>query len=250
MRAYSFDWDDNILHMPTMIHMDKMDGDKWNKVKLTTGEYAKLKDSEEYRYPDNDIKNAFVEFNDDNEFIKNVKESLDNEDFAPSFNDFKEALIKARTLSIITARPQSPQTLKAGVSIIIENHFTDEEREEMVENIINNYDFTGTQDEIIKKYIESNYYYPVSFKNRYVDVKASKVNALDDFIKKVITSFEKMDKDEYNQMSVGFSDDDTDNVEHMVKKVEEEISKRYPEVKFYIYDTSEKGKNKLIVHST
>ena len=120
----------------------------------------------------------------------------------------------------------------------------------MVENISDNYDFTGTQDEIIKKYIESNYYYPVSFNNRYADIKKEKGNALDDFVKKVILSFEKMDKDEYNQMSVGFSDDDTDNVKHMIKKVKEEISKRYPEIKFYIYDTSEKGKNKLIVHST
>jgi|TARA_R110000782_G_scaffold169281_3_gene261173 hypothetical protein len=250
MRAYSFDWDDNILHMPTMIHMDKMDGDEWSKVKLTTSEYAELKNSPEYRYPDNDIKNAFTEFNDDREFIRNVEESLENQDFAPSFNDFKEALIKAKPMSIITARPQSPDTLKEGVSIIIENHFSDEEKEEMVENISDNYDFTGTQDEIIKKYIESNYYYPVSFNNRYADIKKEKGNALDDFVKKVILSFEKMDKDEYNQMSVGFSDDDTDNVKHMIKKVKEEISKRYPEIKFYIYDTSEKGKNKLIVHST
>ena len=93
MRAYSFDWDDNILHMPTMIHMDKMDGDEWSKVKLTTSEYAELKNSPEYRYPDNDIKNAFTEFNDDREFIRNVEESLENQEFAPSFNDFKEALI-------------------------------------------------------------------------------------------------------------------------------------------------------------
>ena len=116
MRAYSFDWDDNILHMPTMIHMDKMDGDEWSKVKLTTSEYAELKNSPEYRYPDNDIKNAFTEFNDDREFIRNVEESLENQDFAPSFNDFKEALIKAKPMSIITARPQSPDTLKEGVS--------------------------------------------------------------------------------------------------------------------------------------
>jgi hypothetical protein len=250
MRAYSFDWDDNILHMPTMIHMEKKDGDEWSKVRISTSEYAELKDSPEYRYPDNDIKNAFIEFNDDKQFIENVKESLRTEDFAPSFDDFKVALINAKPISIITARPQSPETLKKGVSLIIDTHFTDDERDEMIENIQDNYDFSGDEDEMIKKYIESNYYYPVSFKNRYVDVKKEKVNALDDFVSKVVKAFEKMDKDEYNKMSVGFSDDDTDNIEHMVKKVKEEISKRYPDIEFYIYDTSERGKNKLIVHST
>tara|TARA_R110002020_G_scaffold65238_3_gene172351 strand:+ start:962 stop:1714 length:753 start_codon:yes stop_codon:yes gene_type:complete len=250
MRAYSFDWDDNILHMPTMIDMEKKNGDSWEKVKLTTGEYAELKDSPDYRYPNGDIKNAFNEFNDDNQFLKNVEDSLTSKDFAPSFNDFKEALLKAKPISIITARPQSPKTLKKGVLMIIEDNFTDEEIDEMVENINDNYDFTGDNDEIIQKYIESNYYYPVSFRNRFVDVKKEKGNALDDFVGKVVKAFEKMDKDKYNKMSVGFSDDDTDNVEHMVKKVKEEISKQYPDIEFYIYDTSEKGKNKLIVHST
>ena len=55
MRAYSFDWDDNILHMPTMINMEKRMGNGWELVKLTTGEYAELKDNEEYRYPEGDM---------------------------------------------------------------------------------------------------------------------------------------------------------------------------------------------------
>ena len=28
---YAFDWDDNILHMPTTILMDKKEGDDWKK---------------------------------------------------------------------------------------------------------------------------------------------------------------------------------------------------------------------------
>ena len=250
MRAYSFDWDDNILHMPTMIHMDKKDGDEWSKVKLSTSEYAELKDSPEYRYPDNDIKKAFVEFNDDEEFISNVEDSLSNGEFAPSFDDFKEAVIKAKPISIITARPQSPDTLKRGVNIIIQEYFTEEERGEMLENINDNYDFTGTEDEIIRKYIESNYYYPVSFNNQNADIKKEKGNALDDFVKKVILSFEKMDKDTYNKIAIGFSDDDLENVQEVVKKIKEVMTKLYPQVEFYVYDTSEKGKNKVIVHTT
>ena len=250
MRTYSFDWDDNILHMPTMVHMDKKTKNGWEKVKVTTSEYAEIKDMEDYRYPDGDIKKAFIEFDDDNIFIENVKESVKNKKFAPSFNDFKEALIGAKPLSIITARPQKPETLKKGIEIVINEVFTEDEIEEMVENIEDNYDFTGTKEEQIKKYIESNYYYPVSLNNRYTDITKGKTDALDDFVSKVLKGFEKMDKEKYNKMSVGFSDDDVSNVKEMVKKVEEEMSKTYPEVEFYIYDTSERGKNKLIVHST
>ena len=59
-----------------------------------------------------------------------------------------------------------------------------------------------------------------------------------------------MDKQKYNKMTIGFSDDDIDNVEQMIKKVKNELSEKYPSVEFYIYDTSEKGKNKLIVHTS
>jgi hypothetical protein len=250
MRAYSFDWDDNILHMPTMINMEKRMGNGWELVKLTTGEYAELKDNEEYRYPEGDIRKAFSEFDDDEGFLKNVEESLRKKDFAPSFNDFKEAVIKAKPISIITARPQSPTTLKKGVSMIINTDFSDEEIDEMVRNVEDNYGFSGDSDEIIDKYIESNYYYPVSFRDRYADIKKGKGEALDNFVGNIVNSFEKMDKKKYNKMSVGFSDDDVDNVEEMIKKVENEMTEKYPGVKFYIYDTSERGNNKLIVHTT
>mgnify|MGYP003644505219 CR=1 FL=1 len=250
MRAYSFDWDDNILHMPTQVHMEKRNGDRWDSVKLTTGEYAELKDSEDYRYPDEDIKKAFIEFDDDNKFLENVKESLRDENFAPSFKDFKEALIQAKPISIITARPQSPTTLKKGVKMVIDINFNEEEIDEMLENIEDNYDFKGEPEEIIEKYVESNYYYPVSFKDRFTDIKKGKGIALDDFIGNITKAFEEMDKVKYNKMSIGFSDDDIDNVGEMIKKVENELVQKYPDVKFYIYDTSEKGKNKLIVHTT
>ena len=29
LHFYSFDWDDNILHMPTVIHMDRKEGSNW-----------------------------------------------------------------------------------------------------------------------------------------------------------------------------------------------------------------------------
>lgn len=250
MRAYSFDWDDNILHMPTMVHMEKKVGDNWKKIKISTGEYAEKKDDPTYRYPNNNIREAFIEFDDDNLFLENVKESLSNKEFAPSFNDFKEALLEAKTISIITARPTSPDTIKKGILMVIEETFSPEEKEEMLENIGDNFDFSGEDEDIIKKYIESNYYYPVSFRDRTADIKKGKTDALDNFVMNVKKSFEKMDRNTYNKMAIGFSDDDLENIEGVVEKIEKELSLEYPDIKFYVYDTSEKGKNKLIVHTT
>jgi len=248
MRAYSFDWDDNILHMPTMVHMEKKVGNNWEKIKITTSEYAEVKGEPNYRYPDEDIRKAFVEFDDNDLFLDNVSESLRNKDFAPSFEDFKEALIDAKTISIITARPTSPETIKKGILMVIDEVFTPEEKEEMIENIEDNFDFKG--EDVIKKYIDSNYYYPVSFRNRTTDIKKGKTNALDNFVMNVKKSFEKMDKTKYNKMAIGYSDDDLENIEGVIEKIEKELSKEYPDIKFYVYDTSEKGKNKLIVHTT
>ena len=90
----------------------------------------------------------------------------------------------------------------------------------------------------------------MSFRNRTTDIKKGKTNALDNFVMNVKKSFEKMDKTKYNKMAIGYSDDDLENIEGVIEKIEKELSKEYPDIKFYVYDTSEKGKNKLIVHTT
>ena len=83
-----------------------------------------------------------------------------------------------------------------------------------------------------------------------MDVKKEKGVALDDFVKRTIKAFESMDKQKYNKIAIGFSDDDLENVQEVVKKIKEVMTKLYPQVEFYVYDTSEKGKNKVIVHTT
>ena len=34
LRAYSFDWDDNIINMPTLINMLKYEDDEWKAIKI------------------------------------------------------------------------------------------------------------------------------------------------------------------------------------------------------------------------
>ena len=61
----SFDWDDNILHMPTKIHMDKLINGKWTPISISTEEFAIVRnDRENYRIRNNDTVVAFAEFRD------------------------------------------------------------------------------------------------------------------------------------------------------------------------------------------
>ena len=49
MRSYIFDWDDNILHMPTKIKMDKKEGSNWVPVDVSTEEFALVRTNPDYR---------------------------------------------------------------------------------------------------------------------------------------------------------------------------------------------------------
>jgi len=42
-RAYSFDWDDNILFMPTKVYLDKRAGKGWVPVSVSTEEFAQIR---------------------------------------------------------------------------------------------------------------------------------------------------------------------------------------------------------------
>ena len=63
-RAYSFDWDDNILFMPTQIHLEKKVGSKWVPVSISTEEFRDVRNDigDKYRYVDNSIIKSFQDF--------------------------------------------------------------------------------------------------------------------------------------------------------------------------------------------
>ena len=53
-KYYIFDWDDNILHMPTKIHLEHLDGEtgEWKPVAVSTAVFALVRtDSKNYRFP-------------------------------------------------------------------------------------------------------------------------------------------------------------------------------------------------------
>ncbi len=135
MRSYIFDWDDNILYMPTTIKMDKKNGDKWVPLDVSTDDFVKVRNDKNYRLRDNNAELAFIDFRLSKPFIEDVKKAIHQNKFAPSADKFKEALINSRTFAINTARGHKPNTLKEGVKIFIDMVLTKEEKSKMLNNI-------------------------------------------------------------------------------------------------------------------
>lgn len=261
LRSYIFDWDDNILYMPTTIKMDKKDGDEWVPVDVSTEEFAHVRTSPDYRLRNNDPNLAFKDFKDSEPFIVDAKKAIHNNLFAPSADKFKEALIHANPFGINTARGHKPEVLRDGVRLFIDMVLTDEEKSEMINNIksILNRTKDFTDDQTIDFYLdEMGEYYPVSsdeFGKRFgLEVSGGAANpehakkvAIEHFVRKIFTNISTLIDGDYKKMSVGFSDDDLRNVRAVEKFIEEELNKMYPEFHFVVYDTSDKGKRKMVI---
>ena len=71
--------------------------------------------------------------------------------------------------------------------------------------------------------------------------------ALRDYVKRVVNGAEKLTSGEYDRLTIGFSDDDRRNIDAVMEFIRNELSIEYPDVEFFIYDTSQGEKNKIIV---
>jgi len=111
-RSYIFDWDDNILFMPTKIKMDKNKGGNWVPINVSTEEFAQVRTNPEYRLRGNNVDVAFENFKLTDSFLNDTIEAIRNKSFAPSFDKFKEALIYGNKFAINTARGHKPEALK------------------------------------------------------------------------------------------------------------------------------------------
>ncbi len=241
-RAYSFDWDDNILFMPTKVFLDKRVGAGWVPVSVSTEEFVEIRKyiGKLYRYRNNSRDEAFKDFNNYNSFIADTKEALIKKSFGPSFNKFIEALTSASDFSIITARGNPPQAIKDAIKLIIYTVLNYSERIKMRENL---------QGTTIAQYLNLQDYYPVS-SNEFLkqfemgssaeDPEIAKTVALKNFVSRIVNLVGKIqDNSKYNGISIGYSDDDLGNIESAEKYIEETLKDLYPDVTFLVYDTSD-----------
>ena len=264
LKYYMFDWDDNILHMPTSIYLEKNTGDEWVPHTVTTAEFAIIRnDTDTYRAPGGDWDKAFVEFHDqgdrgENAFLDDTRRAIDRvmkgEDSpAPSFEKFRLALSEGRLFAIITARAHGAAAIRRGVEYFIETVLTPEEKSSMLKQLhkyslhFDGADAAASDEEVLDEYLSINRYQGVTsprFQEEMgIEIKGAespefaKQLAIQEFVSHVLSLVDG--KAGNLPVSVGFSDDDAHNVQSIERYLREEISERHPDVKFVIYDTSD-----------
>lgn len=234
-RVYVFDWDDNIIHMPTTIKMERLIKDDWVLEEVSTRNYAEIRGSDEYRYPLG-VADPYLNFSDNPQFIRDLSKALDNKDFGPSFLKFKECLMYGNDFAIITARGQLKEVILAGIVMIIGKTFYDDELNMMISNVGN-----------INNYLARQLMYPVTspemefeeLEEVEVDgpnIELRKVIALDTFIEKKVNGANEFELD--GKFSIGFSDDDQKNIKTIKDFIDKALKPKYPQLHFVVYDTS------------
>ena len=275
-KYYIFDWDDNILHMPTKIRMEHLGEDgKWSPVEMSTATFALIRaDVKHYRPPaDGGWAAAFADFEDApgrNTFIEDTIAAMEKIEHGarpgPSYNALKRTLREGRLFAIVTARGHSADTIQKAVRVFIRYALTEDERAEMMSSLrgyrrwidgVGDGEF-GTDAEELDYYLGMCRYSAVTnsmFKQRMASdpiyseklamattasrPELAKEFAIRDFVEHVFHMLRRAGRLD-RSVSIGFSDDDPGNVKAVSKFISSELSKRFEGIKFVVYDTSDR----------
>jgi len=237
MKYYAFDWDDNLMYMPTKIYLKDDNG---KSVGMSTEDFAEYRTEigkEPFNYEGNTIvgfdEDAFRDFRvaGDKKFLIDTMKAP----IGPAWDDFVEAVNNGSIFAIVTARGHTPSVLKNAVyNLIIKNkHGLD--KDELVKNLRKYRDISDEEDlsddELIKTYLEMCKYHPVSFgEGSAANPEELKVSAMKQFMEYVRNLSQRLQEKAFmkNKISnyftpyIGFSDDDLKNVEAMKKNFDKE----------------------------
>ncbi|MGA1194464.1 MAG: hypothetical protein ACO398_03385 [Kiritimatiellia bacterium] len=265
LKYYMFDWDDNILHMPTRIHLERRTENGWEPYEVSTAEFARIRrDTENYRPREGDWDKAFVDFYDVGErgedaFLEDTKAALapviaGERGGAPSYDAFRQALVEGRLFAIITARSHSSRAIRKGVEYFVRDVLSPDERREMIANLrfyaarFDGNEASLSDDQILENYLALNKYHGVTspeFEERMgrktkgsESPEEAKQIAIKDFVRHVIAMM-RGGVARGDSVSIGFSDDDQKNVEAVRAFINAELKKEFPHIKFVVYDTSD-----------
>ena len=237
MKYYAFDWDDNLMYMPTKIYLKDEDG---NSVGMSTEDFAEYRSEigkEPFEYEGSTIvgydEDAFRDFKvtgDKKFLVDSMKAPI-----GPAWNDFVEAVNNGSIFAIITARGHTPSVLKNAVYNLIKKNMHGLNEKEIVKNLRKYREIADeedmTDDELLRTYLEMCKYHPVSFgEGSAANPEELKVSAMRQFMEYVKTLSQRLQEKAYmkNKISnyftpyIGFSDDDLKNVETMKKHFDDE----------------------------
>jgi len=232
MKYYAFDWDDNLMYMPTKIYLKDEDG---NSVGMSTEDFAEYrsevgKDPFEYQghtivgFDDNSFR--YFRVTGDEKFLTDAMKAPTG----PAWDDFVEAVNNGSIFAIVTARGHTPSVLKNATYNLIKKNKHGLNQQELVKNLRKYRDIADEEDmsddELIKTYLEMCKWHPVSFgEDSAANPEELKVSAMKQFMEYVINLSQKLQEKAYlkNKISnyftpyIGFSDDDLKNVQAMRK---------------------------------
>ena len=235
LKYYAFDWDDNIVTMPTRIMVKNDNGEV---IGMTTEDFAHYRSKigkEHFDYNGNTI----VGFDEDP--FRNFRTAGDKAFLidamlaktGPAWSDFVECINNGSLFAIITARGHNPNTLKEAVYNYIISGFNGIDKKELIKNLKKYRHFTDEEQlsdmELIKSYLDMCRFYPVSFgTGAEANPEEEKVKALEEFVGYIKTLSHELNKKAYLKNNVknfflptiGFSDDDLKNVETIKKHFE------------------------------
>ncbi len=277
LKYYIFDWDDNIFHMPTSIHLERRTPEgRWIPHSVSTAVFSVIRcDTQNYRPPCGSWENAFRDFRDfdvDNEniFLRDTRTAIDRvvsgeQKAGPSFEKFRTTLLEGRLFAIVTARGHSPEVIRSGVEYFIRTVLTESDKALMLANLrgyIACFDpscLTTSDEEVLRYYLDHNKYHGVmspEFRRRMgqppgasPNTESGKQFAIKDFVEHVIRIARERGLDK--PISVGFSDDDEGNVIAVENYVRHALSREFPGVKFVVYYTADSetpSGRKVVVH--
>ena len=245
MKYYAFDWDDNLMYMPTKIYLKDNNG---KSVGMSTEDFAEYRTeigNEDFEYEGHTIvgfdEDPFRDFRvtGDKKFLVDAMKAPTG----PAWPDFVEAINNGSIFSIVTARGHTPSVLKQATYNLIKKNMHGLNSNELAKNLLKYRNLADedklTKDQLIKSYLDMCRFYPVSFgEGSATNPEQAKINAMEEFVDYVkLTSRNLQSKammknkiSNYFTPFIGFSDDDVRNVESMKKhfdKKDDNILKTY-----------------------
>lgn len=254
LKYYAFDWDDNIVTMPTQIVVMT---DQEEEVGMSTEDFAEFRSKigeEPFEYKGKKIigyaPNPYRNFTvlGDKSFIIDAMMAKPG----PSWEDFREAINGGSIFSIITARGHNPNTLRQAVKNYIDSGFGGINKQELLSNLRKYREIAGfdemSDEEAIESYLDLLRFHPVTFgEGSASHPEEGKIKALREFIDYIkqislelgTRAFFKNDVKNYFVPDIGFSDDDPRNIEKIKDFLEKEYGEENP-VRTYLTKGGEK----------
>jgi hypothetical protein len=245
MKYYAFDWDDNLMFMPTKIYLKDENG---KSVGMSTEDFAEYRTEvgkEDFDYEGHTIvgfdNEPFRDFGvgGDKNFLRDAMKAPTG----PAWSDFVEAINKGSIFAIVTARGHTPSVLKEAVYRLIKSNKHGLDMSELVKNLKKYRELADeddmSDDELVKSYLDMCKFHPVSYgAGSATNPEQGKIDAMEKFVSYVKRLSHQLQKKAFMKNKIGnyftpfigFSDDDVRNIETMKKhfdKKDDNILKTY-----------------------